>query len=188
VVVVFKEGILIEFDSLVNVALGKHCRGFSGQSLAKLDIVIVAFLALLDGDVALGDAVLVLLHLKVGGGFVGVVEQLVFIEFNGLLVEFKGLFELLLLVEVVALSLLGLCGFFAGNLGLFLFGEGRFFFFLLTLGFFLLALLVFLSLFLFLFLFPLFGLHLVLLHLHQVNPGEFLEHIHQPGVDLHELH
>ncbi len=165
-----------------------YCTCFTGERLAELNIIIVACLALLDRLIALLYAPFVVLHLEVCGGLVVDVRDLVLIELERLVVLLESLRELLLLVELVSLVLDGLGLFLAGNLVPLLGGEllllllllpGLIFSALLGRQLFVLLAEIFLLIF---------GLHLLGLHVHQVDACQLLEDIHETRVDLDDLH
>lgn len=134
------------------------------------------------------ETLLVVLLLEVNCCLVVQVGYLVFIHRNGLVVELKGLLELLLLVVLIALVLLDLGHLLACNpILLFLWQRVLFVFLALLLLLGPLLGLLFVSL-LARVLRLLLALHLLRLHVHQVDPRDLLEHVHHPRVRLHQLH
>jgi hypothetical protein len=107
---------------------------------------------------------------------------------QGFLVLLNGLSELFLLVELITLVLNSLGLLLTSDLFLFFLRESRllvffafFLFFFTFLGKFFLGLLASVLL---LFL----CLHLLGLHVHEIDAGQLLEHIHETWVHLHQLH
>mmetsp|Transcript_509 Transcript_509/g.664 ORF Transcript_509/g.664 Transcript_509/m.664 type:complete len:525 (-) Transcript_509:24-1598(-) len=108
VVVVLQEGLAVERDGLLELALATESIGFASHSFAKLDIIVGALFGNLDHLIALLDNLVEFAHLEVDSSQVGVVGHFLRAELDGFGVEFDRVREVLLLIEAVSFELLGL--------------------------------------------------------------------------------